>query len=160
MRTSIVVTLFVLVLCVPAMGQKASVEGVWAITERVTTGPNGATTQMTQPSMYVFTKKHYSIIYVASTSPRPEITDLNAATAEELRKVFVDDFIANAGTYEFKGGKLTTRPFVAKSPTAMKAGSFTTFSVKFSGNTMTLVSEANQNGPAANPTTTKLRRVE
>ena len=88
---------------------------------------------MTQPSIYLFTKKHYSITYVSSDAPRPAMDDLSKATAAELRSVFVDSFIANAGTYEMKDGKLTTRPTVAKSPGFMQDGNFVTMSVKING---------------------------
>lgn len=160
MRTCAAIVFAVFMTCASVFGQGKSVQGVWAMTEVETTGPNGSTAKITQPSLYLFTKKHYSIIFVSSTEPRPEIADLSAATADELRRVFVRDFVANAGTYEIKGGKITLRPMVAKSPTVMKPGNFSTLMVKFEGDTMTLVSESNQAGPVTNRTTTRLRRVE
>ena len=157
MRKSIIALVFALAFFGSAMGQK--IEGVWVFTEITTTGPNGSTKQVSQPSMYIFTKKHYSIIRVTADAPRPEI-DAATATAEDLRKVFVQDFVANAGTYELKGGKLTIRPMVAKGPGFMKPEVFATSSVKVEGGTMTMVSESTNTGPTQNPTTTKLRRVE
>lgn len=139
---------------------RQGIEGVWRISEITTTGPDGSTKPGTQPSMYLFTKKHYSIIYVSSDAPRAVLSDVKTASAEELRTVFVDSFIANAGTYELKAGKLTTRPMVAKSPGYMQAGTYATSSVKINGNTMTMVSESSNSGPAANPTTIKFTRVE
>ncbi len=150
--------LIALVLSAAAFGQK--VEGVWALTEITTTGPNGSTQKMSQPSMYLFTKKHYSIIYVSSDSPRSATADSSKMTAEELRSVFVDSFIANAGTYELKAGKLTVHPMVAKSPGYMQPGVYTTQSVKIDSNMMTLVSDSSNTGPSANPTTYKLKRIE
>ena len=147
-----------MVLSVSTFGQK--IEGVWALTEITTTGQNGSTRQMSQPSMYLFTKKHYSIIYVSSDVPRSATADSSKMTAEELRNIFVDSFIANAGTYELKAGKLTVRPMVAKSPGYMQPGVYTTQSVKIDGTMMTLVSDSSNTGPSANPTTYKLRRVE
>lgn len=157
MRMSIIVLFIALVFSASAIGQK--VEGVWSLTEITTTGDKGTTRQMTQPSMYLFTKKHYSIIYVSSSDPRADM-DLAAATADDLRNIFVNSFVANAGTYEIKAGKITMHPMVAKAPSFMKAGTFTTSSVKIDGNMMTLVSESNNNGPTANPQTTKLKRIE
>src|SRR5437868_6419624 len=107
MRMFALALLAAAVLSVSAKAQK--IEGVWSITEVTTTGANGRTEKATQPSMYLFTKKHYSIIYVASDSPR-DMTDSSKMTADQLRKVFVDSFIANAGTYELKAGKLTFHP--------------------------------------------------
>jgi hypothetical protein len=109
--------------------------------------------------MYLFTKTHYSIIFVSSSEPRPDI-DVSKATAEELRTVFVNNFIANAGTYEVKGGKLTMRPIVAKSPSFMQPGTFSTMSVKIEGDMMTLVSDSSNTGPSTNPSTFKLKRIE
>ena len=157
MRTSMIALSIALFLSSSAIGQK--IQGVWSISEVTTTGANGSTKQATQPSMYLFTKKHYSIIFVASGDPRPEI-DISKATSDELRTVFVTNFVANAGTYEVKDGKLTMRPTVAKSPGFMKAGTFSTMSVKIEGDMMTLVSDSSNTGPSTNPTTFKLKRVE
>jgi hypothetical protein len=75
--------------------------------------------------MYLFTKKHYSIIYVSSDAPRAILPDLSKATADELRSVFGNSFVANAGEYEImKGGKITFSPKVAKSPLYMKDGNY------------------------------------
>jgi hypothetical protein len=155
---SMIAFLVILLFCVSSFGQK--IQGVWSLTEVTTTGPNGSTVQVSQPSMYLFTKTHYSAIYVSSKEARPQIADLSKATADELRDVFVNSFVANAGTYEVKGGKLTMRPTVAKNPGFMQPGTFSTVSVKLDGNMMTLVSESTNTGPVTNPTTFKLKRVE
>ena len=160
MRLTMIALFVVLVLNVSTFAQSKSIEGVWSLTEISSAAPDSTPKQMSQPSMYLFTKKHYSIIYVTSDAPRPEMDDISKATAEDLRKVFVDSFIANAGTYDLKAGKLTVRPMVAKSPGYMKAGTTATMSVKIDGNSMTLVSEGTSSGPAAVPTTYKLKRVE
>src|SRR3982750_241787 len=111
-RMSLTAAVVALVLGVSAFAQsKGKIEGVWRLTEVTTTGANGSTKQTSQPSLYLFTKNHYSIIYVSSDAPRPE-TDSDQMSAEELRNNFVNSFIANAGTYEFKDGKLTMHPMV------------------------------------------------
>lgn len=161
MRLTTIVLLIVATFAVSAKAQtRSGIEGVWKLGEVTTTGENAATKQATQPSMYLFTKKHYSIIYVRGDAPRAEIADAKTATADDLRKVFVDDFIANAGTYEMKGGKLTLRPVVAKAPGFMKPGNYVTYAFKVDGNTMTITNESTNNGPVTNPTTVKLTRVE
>lgn len=161
MKMSISAFLIVIVFGVSALAQSRSgIEGVWALTEVTSTGPNGKTQQMSQPSMYLFTRKHYSIIYISSEGPRAVPDDISKLSSEELRNIFVDSFIANAGTYEMKNGKVTLRPMVAKSPGYMQPGIFVTSSFKISGNMMTLVTESTNGGPAANPTTYKLKRIE
>jgi len=142
-----------------ASANAQSITGVWQVTEEKTTGDGGKTSKVTQPSMYLFTKDHYSVIRVTSDNERPAI-DTATATAEQLRDVYVDSFVANAGKYEFKGGKLTIWPSVAKSPTYMKAGSTGTFAVKITGKTMWITSESAQGSPVKNPTTLTLTRVE
>lgn len=149
--------LLVMLLLATAAAAQRSIQGVWKLTEQTSAG---TTKTISQPSLYVFTKKHYSIIYVASDTPREAIADLNKATAEELRATFVTGFVANAGTYELKNGKVTFHPIVAKSPNIMKPGNWSTSAVTLNGNAMTLVSEANQAGPVQNPTTSKLTRIE
>jgi hypothetical protein len=158
MKISILALLVASVLSITAVGQK--VQGVWALTEVTTTGTTGSTKQVSQPSLYIFTKTHYSIMYVSSDAPRPQIADASKATADQLRDVYVTSFVANAGTYEVKGGKLTMRPAVAKNPGFMQPGAFSTVSVKSDANTMTLVTESTNAGPVSNPTTFKLKRVE
>ena len=160
MRMFVLVVLIAAVMSVSAFAQGKSIQGVWQISEVTTTGPDGKTEKATQPSMYLFTKNHYSIIYVASDKPRPMMEDYNKATKEELMDIFVNDFIANAGTYEVKAGKLTVHPMVAKSPGYMQAGTWATSSMTMKGNMMTLVSESSNSGPSKNPTTYKLTRVE
>ena len=145
------------VLSISAVAQSRSIQGVWKLNEQTT---QGKTKIMSQPSMYVFTKKHYSVIYVSSETPRAEIADLSKLTADELRATFVNNFVANAGTYEFKNGKLTMHPMVAKNPGFMGPSRWARSAVTIDGNALTLVSEETDQGPAANPTTSKLTRIE
>ena len=50
----------------------ASLQGVWRVTEVVVTGANAATNKSPQPSLYVFTGQHYSIMTVNGTAPRKD----------------------------------------------------------------------------------------
>jgi hypothetical protein len=157
MRLFILTLLAVTVLSVSAQAQK--IEGVWKITEVTTTGDGGSTKQATQPSMFLFTKKHYSIIYVSSDSPR-DMSDPSKMNADQLRDVFIKSFVANAGTYDVKAGKITFHPVVAKSPGYMQSGNWVMQSFTISGNNLMLTSESTQAGPSKNPATFKLTRVE
>ena len=161
MRMFALVLLIAAVMSISAFAQgKSGMEGVWQLTEVTTTGEGGMTMKASQPSMYIFTKTHYSIMYVTGDKPRPVMDDYSKATQEELLSIFVKDFIANAGTYEVKAGKLTVHPMVAKSPGYMAAGTWSTSSMTMKGNMMTLVSDSSNSGPSKNPTTYKLTRVE
>ena len=157
MRMFALAVIAIAVLGVSAQAQK--IEGVWRLTEITTTGPGAATKKATQPSMYIFTRKHYSVTYVSSDAPR-DASDTSKMDADKLRDVFIKSFVANAGTYELKAGKITLQPVVAKSPGYMQAGNWTRLSVKISGKNLALTSDSTNAGPAANPTTFKLTRVE
>ena len=71
------------------------VEGVWKITEVVTTGANAATNSSPQPSLVIFARGHYSIISVGGTTARtavPQPKDPNNPTdAEESRSTNTGD---------------------------------------------------------------------
>ena len=118
------------------------------------------TMKVTQPSVYIFTRKHYSKIYIASDKPRPELDDYSKATQEQLLSIFVDGFDANAGTYEVKADKLTLHPIVAKSPSDMQKGSWSDYTMKINGDTITLTPESSNTGPSKKTVTFKLTRVE
>lgn len=159
MRRFIQAMAVIAILLTSSSAQSNKLVGVWRLIDVTTTGPNASTNSSPQPSQYIFTKKHYSIVSVSAKEPRPA-TDVSKATAEELRAVFVDGFVANSGTYEIKGDLITFRPHVAKSPGFMQEGNFGTSKFKFEGDVLTLISHSNREGPVANPTTVRLKRVE
>jgi len=140
--------------------KSTALTGTWKVTSVKTTGPNARTVTSPQPGLYVFTGTHYSIMTINSDQPRPLLpTDLTKATADELRAVY-GPFTANSGTYEASGANVTFKPEVAKNPPVMAPGATNVSSFKIEGNTLTLTSVRNQDGPVANPTTTTLTRVE
>ena len=56
---------------------------------------------------------------------------------------------------------MTNTIIVAKNPNVMKSGGFQVFTFKMDGkNMLWLTQKANQNGPATDPATVKLTRVE
>jgi len=126
------------------------------------TGADAATNKSPQPALYLFTKQHYSIVLVNSTSPRKNVAP--AANPEKLtdaeklaRFEAYDPFVANSGTYEVKGNTLTTHPLVAKNPGTM--GTTATREFKIDGTTLTLIQKSAAGQPASQ-TTTKLSRLE
>ena len=141
---------------------QSAIQGVWRVTEVTTTGPNASTNSNPQPGLYIFTAGHYSIVRVNGTTARPDLPeDQKTATAAQLLAVYGNTaFTAQSGTYEAAGGKLTTRPLVAKNTAPMRSGVFNTASYKLDGKTLTITQELNQTGPIANPTTWKLTRIE
>ena len=138
-----------------------TIQGVWRITEVTTTGPNASENSSPQPSLYIFTARHYSLIRVNGTTARPDLPQGQQATATAAQLLAVwAPLTAQSGTYEVAAGKLTTRPVVAKNTFTMAPDVFTTSSYKLDGATLTIIGERNQTGPIANPTTWKLMRIE
>jgi len=142
---------------------QSSIQGVWQITQVTTTGPNASTNSSPQPSQYIFTPKHYSIVRVNGTKARPDLTrdqEQSASAAQLLAVYGFDALSAQSGTYEVADGKLTMRALVARNNGAMAPGTSFTSSYKLDGKTLTITSERNPDGPVANPTTWKLTRIE
>ncbi len=141
-----------------------SIQGVWKIAEVVTTGANASTNSKPQPSLIIFTRRHYSYLSVNSADPRPKFEpakDPNKLTdAEKIARYEQwSPFTANAGTYEIKGTTLTRRPVVAKNETVMTTDPPFAQEFKLAGNTLRLISKSAPGEPASE-TRTKLTRVQ
>src|SRR5829696_3638194 len=116
-----------------------SLQGTWKVTDVVVTGAGATTNTTPQPSLYLFTKQHYSIVFVRGTSPRKPVADpANPAKLTDAEKMArydaYDAFTANTGTYEVKGATVTTHPVVAKNPGFM--GTTQTRDFKIVGTTL------------------------
>ena len=141
-------TLLTLFLTAPglvfAQTNTSPIDGVWRITEIVTTGANPQNIASPQPSLVIFTRGHYSWLNVNGTTPRKQRAA--AATPGKLtdaEKVAAYDewqpFTANTGTFEVKGSTLTRRPMVAKNVGPMAPGANPIAQeFKVDGNTLTL----------------------
>ena len=158
----VVVVLLVLGAWVTTQSQSPSLEGAWRVSEVVVKGAAASTNKAPQPGLYLFTKKHYSVMSVGGTEPRkpfPAAKDPdNLTDAEKMARFEAwDGFTANSGSYEVKGSMLTTTPIVAKNPSVM--GRSQTREFKLAGNTLTLISKSAAGQPASETRTT-LTRVE
>ncbi len=161
MKRFAVVLFVVAVMGGAAFGQvKRGVEGVWELTGITMSGKTPFTMKVTQPSVYTFTKKYFSKIYIGSEKPRPVLEDYTKATQAELIAIFVDGFDASGGTYDLKADKLTLHPTVAKSPSEMKQGSWASYTISVTPTTITLTPEATDAGPAKKSLSFTLTRAE
>jgi hypothetical protein len=98
-----------------------------------------------QAALYLFTPTHYSMVLAATD--RPDITDTSKATADELRALW-GPLLANAGTYEISGDRITIHPTVAKIPVVMKPGASEVYQFRIEGKTLTLRQVRNARGVA------------
>jgi hypothetical protein len=138
-------------------------EGVWKITEVITTGANAATNSSPQPNLVIFAMGHYSIISVggttASTAVPPAKDPNNPTDAEKIASYeHWKQLTANAGTYEVKGTSMTRRAMVAKNHSVMTATAPTVVEFKVDGNTLWLTSKSTDGQPESQ-TRTKLTRL-
>jgi len=136
-----------------------SIEGVWRVVEVKTTGPGARTITNVQPNLSVMTRKHYSHMEIHADGVRPSLIDPSKASADELRQAW-GPFVAEAGSYETSGGNLVTHPIIAKNPSGMGQGVFTSYGYRIVGDTLWLTPQRDQRGVAANPATIKFTRVE
>jgi hypothetical protein len=97
--------------------------GAWRVAEIVS--PSGDKNSNPQPTIYIFTRRHYSHVSVTSAQPRPNYTGPNVSDAQRVE--MWQSFSATAGIYDFNANEFTIRPTVAKNPGFMDPGSFTTF---------------------------------
>jgi hypothetical protein len=139
-----------------SQSKPGSIQGVWQVVEVRITGR----TIKSQPNLTIISRSHYSRTEVHTEQPRSMLADPAKATADELRAVW-GPFIGEAGTYELSDDHLITlRPIVAKNPGAMMNGTFSVYSYQLEGNSMTLTTQRNQNGPSTGSVTIKLGRLE
>jgi len=110
------------------------IQGVWTVAETRSAWDGGVhVNSAPQPGLYLFTRSHYSIVWIPTGEPRKESARPWFPT--DLEKVHdFDTVIVNSGTYETTDSVLTTRPFVAKTPEFM--GGWAAFRYRVAGDTL------------------------
>jgi hypothetical protein len=95
--------------------------GAWLIDQTTVTESNGRTTVNDAPAtgVFVFTERHYSIMFVPGPERTPCNFDRDHASAACLSAY--DNFSADAGAYEFDETTLTAQNMIAKIPDVMQA---------------------------------------
>lgn len=115
-----------------------SIKGAWKMENSVLTA-NGETTESDmseQPSLILFTDKHYSFALVSrgDREPVPSESNRESMTGEQWKSI-AQWYVSNSGTYEMKGNKLTRAYLIALFPNAM--GVTVTAEIDIKGNKMT-----------------------
>ena len=160
-KTRIIITCMTalaILLIVQSAAAQGKLEGVWKVTEVSMSGPDAFRVSNPQPSLYIFTKKHFSMASITADKPRPNQSLEKATDAQKLAAW--EGFDADAGTYEVKGTTVTTQGVASKDPEDMQPGKPHIFDFKIDGNTLLLTLKVNEDGPLPNPIQWKLIRVE
>ena len=148
----------VVCLSLPAQQQpvvKTSIQGVWRVVEETA---GGRTITNPNPGFIIYTAKYFSVVTEAQDIKRPDVTDVDNATAQQLLAMW-GPFAAQFGTYEVKGDLLTLNILVAKNPSLMGTKQVQRF--KVDGNTLTTEPFRDPGGtPLSKPISLKLTRVE
>jgi hypothetical protein len=132
-----------------------SIQGVWRVVEetaggRIITHPN--------PGFIIYTAKYFSVVTVAQDIKRPDVPDVDHATAQQLLAMW-GPFAAQFGKYEVKGDVLTLNILVAKNPSLMGTKQIQRF--RLDRNTLTTEPFRDPGGtPLSKPISLKLARVE
>lgn len=111
----LVFTSFTTVLC------QNSIQGAWKRSELHVKSPDTSFVMTDLPAgLFMFTEKHYSMMYVIPRADRPDIKGIpdRDVTTEQAEAIF-RSIVAQSGTYEVAGSNLTLRPVVAKRPDVM-----------------------------------------
>lgn len=150
------------VVSIAQQGATSPIDGVWRITEIVTTGANAATNSSPQPSLIIFARGHYSWLNINGAPPRKQ----RAAVATpgkltEAEKIAAhgewQPFTGNSGSFEVKGSTLTRRRLVAKNEFAMGSAPPLVEQFKLEGDTLWITSD--QPNAQGTQTRYKLTRV-
>jgi hypothetical protein len=133
-RTRLIIAL---VCCAnPVLAQtRGPIEGVWKIVEWV---ESGRTFTTVQPSLFIFTKGYYSMLFLQTFQLRPPIaapqTRQNLTDAEKIARFdHWSPFTAASGTYEVGDTTVTLRPIIAKSGWEMSEQAIRSFPIRRQG---------------------------
>jgi hypothetical protein len=138
---------------------QGTLQGAWKVTEFSTSISSASKiTTTAQPGIFIFTKKHYSIMFLSIDKPRSEVPLKNPTDAQKVAAW--EPLSANSGSYEITGTTLTTHPMIAKNPAVMKPGAFVTYDFKIQRNTLLLTPKESNTAPGSNPPTFKFLRLE
>ena len=115
-----VVLLFLaIVFCSPSGERNVDdVEGVWQIQEILSGSDSLSLSDRPIPSIFIFTPRHYSMVWVLSDNPHFIFTERwNPTDTEKIERY--NSLVVNSGTYEITGFYLTAFPVVARVPEFM-----------------------------------------
>ncbi len=146
----------VVLLNAPSASARNKLVGTWKYVEVIPPGPDAKPTPL-HAGLLMFTKHHFSMIFISGAQPRPALPEFGV-TPQQLLAAW-SPFAATSGTYEVKGNTFTAKILVAKNPNFMVTDTWITSEFKIQGKTLITTPKANNSGPI-NQGSTKLIRVE
>ena len=125
----------------PGQQQPAALEGAWKIVRTsLTTEDKPTFVDYGQPSLILFTARHYSLMYVEGNKTRQMFRDLTRPTEAEKLEAF-DTFVGQSGTYSVADSIIAMQIEVSKSPNMMGTelrNTFARFAYRIAGDTLRL----------------------
>lgn len=110
--------------------------GVWSVVEFQEGAAGGQSKAVrTQPGQFIFTQTRYAAVWVLQAEPRAVSAKPWEPITEEKLAHFAS-IVANSGTYDVSGSRLTIRPIVAKMPEF--AGGHLTYEFRIEGDYLVL----------------------
>jgi hypothetical protein len=92
--------------------------GVWQVKGIARQGDSGQMGDKPFPSIFIFTPRHYSMVWVFGVEPQQSFAERwNPTDAEKIERF--NSMVVNSGTYEIEGSTLTAHPIVARIPDFM-----------------------------------------
>ena len=98
-------------------------------------GASGGQWKAVQPGQFIFAQSRYTAVWVPQADPRAISKKRWEPTTEEKIAHF-ESVVANAGTYDVSGSRVTLRPIVAKMPEF--AGGNLTYEFRFESGDLVL----------------------
>ena len=136
----------------------AQLHGAWKLVEASLVGRDTTiTTRAPQPGLVVFTRSHYSLMFVEGSSPRAAFADPARPTEAEKLAAF-DSFAGHTGSYSVQDSVVRMNIMIAKIPSLMTGDmrtSFAQFIYRVASDTLWLTRRT-----PAGSFTMKLLRVE
>jgi hypothetical protein len=142
---------------VPSASAQGKLEGVWKYAEIIPPAGFNAKPMPIHEGLLVFTKHHFSMIFVAGAQPRPELPQQGATDAQKVAAW--TPLYLGAGTYEIKGDRYIAKSLVSKDPGQINPDAWMAIEFKIEGDTLITTPKETNAGPL-NYASTKLIRVE
>jgi hypothetical protein len=121
--------------------QPAVLQGAWKIVRTsLTTDERPSLVAYSQPSVVLFTARHYSLMYVEGNKAREMFRDPARPTEAEKLDAF-DTFVGHSGTYSVADSIISMQIEISKSPNLMGTelrNTFARFAYAMVGDTMRL----------------------